>query len=395
MTRSLSGQTAIVGIGESRYFKRGESPDAEFVLALQAILAAVDDAGLEVSDIDGFTSFYYDRNSAARLATALGLPELRFATMAWEGGHAGSALAQAASAVHAGLANYVVVFRSVAQGQFGRFGRYGGYRGAESATTTVTHPTSFTVPYGAISPAQVRAGLRAHRYLHDHGLSRAPLRAIARACYHHAQSNPKAIMHGRPLSDEAYEESRWIVEPLHLYDCCMENDCAAAVIVTTSERAADLRQMPATILSVAHGSDHRQNELVNSDDYATSNFAAVGRQLFAMAGIGPNDIDVSQLYDNFTIGVLMSIAELGLCAPEELESVVRFENLLADGGGLPLNTSGGNLAEAYVHGMELVIEAVRQVRGTSCAQVKDAELSLFTSATLGPVTGAGILAKAR
>lgn len=392
---SISAQTAIVGIGESQYYKRGGSPDAEFTLALKAILAAVVDAGLDVRDIDGFTSFYYDRNSAARLATALGLPELKVATMGWEGGHAGSALAQAAGAVHAGFANYVVVFRAVAQGQFGRFGQFGGYQGEAGRTPAVSYPTSFTVPYGAIAPGQVRAGLRTTRYLHEHRVSRDTLRAIALACYHHAQFNPHALMYGKPLTEKMYDDSRWIVEPLHLYDYCMENDCAAAVIVTTTERAADLRQKPATILSVAHGSDYRQHDLVNSPDYAAANFSAVGRRLFDMAGLSPQDVDVAQLYDNFTIGVLMTIAELGFCKPEELNEFVRFENLIVGSGGLPINTSGGNIADAYAHGMELLVEAVRQIRGTSSAQVEGANVSLFTSATLGPVTGAGILCGAR
>ncbi|HVW43644.1 MAG TPA: hypothetical protein VHC18_20070 [Amycolatopsis sp.] len=395
MAGSLSGQTAIVGIGESKYYKRGGSPDAEFTLALKAILAAVDDAGLNVTDIDGFTSFYYDRNHASRLASALGLPDLKVATMGWEGGHAGSALAQAASAVHAGFANYVVAFRSVAQGQFGRFGQFGGYQGAAGATATVAYPTSFTVPYGVIAPGQVRGGFRATRYLHEHGVSRDTLRAIAMACYHHAQSNPHAIMYGRPLTEQKYDESRWIAEPLHLYDCCMENDAAAAVIVTTRERAADLRQKPVTILSVAHGSDYRQHDLINNPVYATANLTAVGKRLFEMADVGPRDVDVAQIYDNFTIAVLMTIAELGFCEPGELNEFVRFENLIAEGGRLPINTSGGNMADAYAHGMELLVEAVRQIRGTSTAQVRGAEVSLFTASTLGPVTGAGILGGAR
>jgi acetyl-CoA acetyltransferase len=215
------------------------------------------------------------------------------------------------------------------------------------------------------------------------------------ACYHHAQSNPHALMYGKPLTEQKYEDSRWIVEPLHLYDYCLENDCAAAVIVTTKERAADLRQKPVTILSVAHGSDYRQHDLVNNPHYATANYSAVGKRLFELAGVGPHDVDVAQLYDNFTIGVLMTIAELGFCKPDELNDFVRYENLIVGSGELPINTSGGNIADAYAHGMELVVEAARQIRGTSTAQVKDAEISLFTSATLGPVTGAGILCGAR
>jgi acetyl-CoA acetyltransferase len=390
--QSIAGETAIVGIGESAFYKRGQSPDAEFKLALTSILNAVEDAGLNVTDIDGFTSFYYDRSGAHRLAHALGLPDLKVAGMGWEGGHAGAAISMAATAVHAGLANYVVAFRSIAQGQFGRFGQFGGYQGAAGATSTVSYPTSFSVPYGAMSPGQLRAGLRATRYMHEHGVSPETLRAISLACYHHAQLNPRALMNGRELSAEGYDNSRWVVEPLHLFDFCMENDCAAAVIVTTRERAADLKQKPAYIRSIAHGSDYRQgNPVLDNVNLATANLTAVGARLFQMAGVEPADIDNAQIYDNFTNGVLMTIAELGFCRPEELNDFVRLENLIAPHGKLPLNTSGGNLADAYVHGMELVTESVRQIRGTSTAQVPGSELSLFTSATLGPVTGAGIL----
>jgi acetyl-CoA acetyltransferase len=187
-------------------------------------------------------------------------------------------------------------------------------------------------------------------------------------------------MYGRPLTREAYDESRWIVEPFHLYDCCLENDGAAAVIVTSVERARDLKQKPACLMAAAQGSDYRQNAGAhNAPDYATSNFKTLAPRLYEMAGIAPKDVDVVQAYENFTGGVVMSLVEHGFCDADEVNEFCTVENFLAPSGKLPLNTSGGNLAECYMHGLELVIEAVRQVRGTSTSQVKDADISMVVS----------------
>ncbi|HVM52094.1 MAG TPA: hypothetical protein VM262_02755 [Acidimicrobiales bacterium] len=373
-SRTIKGTTAIVGIGETTYYKRAQSPDPEFRLCLDAILAAVEDAGLAVDDLDGFASYSNDRNDPSKIASALGLPELRFSNMVWGGGGGGgsAAVANAAAAVAAGYADHVVVYRALAQGQFGRFGQAPPLR-------TISGPMAYTMPYGLLSPAQMFA-MRVQRFMHQHGAGMAAQRAVAMASYHHAQANPRAVMHGRPLTEDAYDGARWIVEPFRLYDCCMENDGAAAVIVTSAERAADLRHPPAHIWAAAQGSDESQNLPVhNAPDYATSNFKPLARRLYATAGVGPGDIDVVQSYENFTGGVVMALVEHGFCAPEDVDDVLTFENLLAPSGTIPLNTSGGNLAECYMHGLELIIEAVRQVRGTSTSQVPGVELSLVTS----------------
>lgn len=373
-SRNIAGKTAIVGVGETVYYKRAQSPEAETRLCLEAILAAVSDAGLSIDDIDGFASYSNDRNEPSRIASTLGLPELRFSNMVWGGGGGGgaAAVANAAAAVAAGYADHVVVFRALAQGQFGRFGQ-------APPMPTVSGPMAHTMPYGLLSPAQMFA-MRVQRFMYDHGGGAAAQRAVAMASYHHAQVNPRAVMHGRPLTPEVYDGARWIVEPFRLYDCCMENDGAAALIVTSSERAADLRQPPAYIRAAAQGSDTGQGLSVhNAPDYATSNFKTLARRLYAMAGVGPAEIDVVQSYENFTGGVVMALVEHGFCAPEEVDEVLTFENLTAPVGRVPLNTSGGNLAECYMHGLELIIEAVRQVRGTSTSQVPGAQLSLVTS----------------
>jgi acetyl-CoA acetyltransferase len=187
-------------------------------------------------------------------------------------------------------------------------------------------------------------------------------------------------MHGRPLTAEGYDESRWIVEPFRLFDCCMENDGAAALVLTSAERARDLRQRPAYLLGVAQGSEYRNAARGhNAPTYASASFTTVAPRLYAMAGVTPKDVSVVQSYENFTGGVLMSLVEHGFFAPEDANDVLTLENLIAPAGRLPLNTSGGNLAECYMHGLELQIEAVRQLRGQSPNPVPRAQVAMVIS----------------
>jgi acetyl-CoA acetyltransferase len=368
---TVKGRAAIVGVGETTYYKHGASPVPEFVLACQAVLNAAADAGLDLAEIDGFASYSNERTEPVRLAAALGIPAINYANMVWGGGGGGvcAAVANAAAAVAAGYARYVVVYRALAQGQFHRFGQGG-------AAARFTGAFAYCAPYGMMSPAQTIA-MRTRRFMDDHAITQDALAAIALASYHHAQFNPRAVMYGRPLTREDYDSSRWIVEPFHLFDCCQENDGAAAVIVTSPERARDLRQKPAYIMAAAQGSMYRYDLFThNSPDYASANFKTLVPQLYGMAGITPRDVDVAQVYENFTGGVLMSLVEHGFCAPDEVTQFVTPDNLQWPSGGLPINTSGGNLAECYTHGLELVNEAVRQIRGTSTCQVPNARISL-------------------
>ena len=187
-------------------------------------------------------------------------------------------------------------------------------------------------------------------------------------------------MHGRPLTAEAYDASRWIVEPWRLFDCCQENDGAAALILVPAEEARDFKHKPAYLLGSAQGSEYRNGARGhNAPLYATSSFTTVAPQLYDMAGVKPADIDVVQSYENFTGGVLMSLVEHGFFTAEQANDFLTPENLMAPAGKLPLNTSGGNLAECYMHGLELQVEAVRQLRGQSTAQVPDADVSMVIS----------------
>jgi acetyl-CoA acetyltransferase len=367
---TLRGRVAVIGIGETTYYKHGQSPDPEFALALKAIIAACEDAGVDPHEVDSFASYSNDRNDPSRISAALGCRELRVSNMQWGGGGGGAAAAvgNAAAAIVTGQAEIAVVYRALAQGQFARFGR------AQSGGT-VSGDNALINPYGIFVPAQ-RFALKYMRYMHEHKIKQEALRAIALASYHHAQSNPRAVMYGRPLTEDTYDASRWISEPFHLFDCCQENDGAAALVLVSAERAKDYRHKPAYVLAVAQGSDHRNAaRSFNAPAFHSASFGPVVPHLWEMARLGPKDVDVLQSYENFTGGVLMSLTEHGFIEPEECNEFLKLENLIAPSGKLPLNTSGGNLAECYMHGLELQIEAVRQLRGSSTAQVPRAKVA--------------------
>ena len=379
-SRSLRGKVAIAGLGETEYHRHGRSPDAEFKLTLQAILRACADAGIDPREIDGFSSYSYDRNGPARLAAALAIDDLKMSLMQWDGGGGGMAasIGNAAAAIATGQVDCMVAFRGLAQGEFGRFGLTGG-----TAAGTVSGDFAFLHPYGMMSPGQVYS-MRFTRWVHENGgRGLSAQKAVSLAAYHHAQNNPRAIMHGRPLTSEDYDNSRWIVEPWRLYDFCQENDGAAAVLLVSAERAKDLAQRPVYLLGAVQGANHRWGApLHNSPRYGTANYETLAPRLWRESGLGPGDVDVVQNYENFSGGVVLSLVEHGLCEPEEVDDVLTVENLTVPNGRLPLNTSGGNLAEAYMHGLGLAIEGVRQLRGQSCNQVPDANVALVCAAPL-------------
>ncbi|MEL0081796.1 MAG: acetyl-CoA acetyltransferase [Gammaproteobacteria bacterium] len=381
--RNIRGQVAIVGIGESTYYKRGQSPDSEFKLCIDAIRHACRDAGIDPRTIDGFSSYSDDRNDAMRISNALNMHELNYSVMQWGGGGGGvmAAVANGAAGIAAGYCDRVVVHRALAQGQFGRFGQ---------AQEMPVAPGEYghVMPYGVMSAAQLFV-FRITRYMHEHQVGQEALRAIAMASYHHAQNNPRAVMQGKPLTEQKYDESRYITEPLHLFDCCQENDGAAALVLMSAEEAADITDRPVYLLGAAMGSAPQQGaesggiSYHNAPDFATSNFKTLAPKAYARAGITPADIDLVQSYENFTGGVLMAMIEHGLCQPEEANEFFVPENLIV-GGRMPLNTSGGNLAECYMHGLELVVEGTRQLRGESVNQVENARHCLCIG---GPMVG--------
>ncbi len=383
----MDGKAVIAGVGESRYYKRGGAPDTEFQLACTAITNAVADAGLTLADVHGFVS-YMDRNDPVRLSAALGTGDLHFSAQTFGGGGngAGAAVTLADAAITAGYTDSVVVFRALAQGQFHRYGRAGGSSRAHG-------PGAFTAPYGMLTPAQINA-MQTTRFMYEYGITQDTLAEVALASYHHAQFNPRAIRYGTPLTREEYHASRWIAEPFHLFDCCPENDGAAAIVVISAERALDLAKPPVAIIAGAHGLAHRDGvPAFGERNFPTAHKRLVAERLWKRSGLGPEDIPVAQFYENFTGPVLMAICEMGFCQPGELNDFVADGNLRWPDGGLPINTSGGNIGEGYIHGFGNVVEAVRQVRGESTCQVggpEGVDLSLSVSGP-GYAPGSAVL----
>jgi len=357
---------------------------SQFQITAQAISEALKDAGLTAKDVDGFASFSNDANEGPMMQVALGVPEMRWSSMVWGGGGGGSiaALSQACAAVESGQAEVVVVYRGLCQGQSRRFGRFGQGR---------THG-NFVHPFGLFAPPQMLAMI-VQRFMHLYPITEDHLAEVALNARANANRNPNAVMHGREMSKEDYLASRWIAEPLRLFDCCLETDGACAVIVTTKERARDLPSQAVEVLSVAHGSSaawgtgplgsHNMPE----ENYASTNNRPIAKRLFADAGLTPSDIDVAQIYDHFSGMVLMALEDYGFCGAGESGEFVAEGNIRPD-GKLPLNTSGGQLSEAYVHGMNLLIEGVRQLRGQSTTQIPDAEVCLVTGGLgVSPTSG--------
>ncbi|HZR79984.1 MAG TPA: acetyl-CoA acetyltransferase [Candidatus Binatia bacterium] len=372
----MRGSAAVAGIGESTYYRRGDSPHTEFQLACIAIRRAVEDAGLALADVDGFVSYTDQRNVPVRLARALGLKELRWTGIPWAGG--GNSMAAAVqvadAAVTSGHARHVVVFRALAQGQFGRFGQAGGPGGIGAS---MAGPLAWNATYGILTPAH-QCALHTARFMHDHGISQEALCEIALACYANAQRNPRALRHGEPLTRAAYHAARWIVKPFHLYDCCPENDGAAAAVVTTTERARDLPGRPALIVAAASGIGPPFGTFSGAT-LGSAHYRQVGKHLWEQAGCGPQDVDVTQVYENFTGPVLMALCEMGFAPPDGIEEFVSGGRLVGPDAAFPFNTSGGNIGEAYIHGFEMINESVRQIRGESTCQVKRVERALVVA----------------
>jgi acetyl-CoA acetyltransferase len=231
--------------------------------------------------------------------------------------------------------------------------------------------------------------MNARRAMHEYGITSEDFGRVSVADRRHAASNPRAWFHGRPITLEDHQRSRWIVEPLRLLDCCQESDGAVAVVVTSLERARDLAQPPVRIAAAAQGATTDQQMMTRyycEDILGLPEMGLVARQLYATADIGPQDIQTAILYDHFTPFVLTQLEEFGFCGRGEARDFIRDGNIEL-GGGLPINPHGGQLGEAYIHGMNGIAEGVRQVRGSAVNQVPDVEHVLVTAGTGVPTSG--------
>lgn len=384
MTRGFKDQTAIAGIGATEFSK--ESGRSELQLSCEAVLDALEDCGLSTSDVDGLVTFTMDNSSEIAVARELGMGDLRFfSRINYGGGAACGTVQQAALAVATGVADVVVCYRGFNERSGQRFGQVSTWAATQVNTNGLDN--AFTYPYGLSTPAATVA-MQARRYMHEYGATSADFGAVAVADRKHAATNPKAFFHGKPITIEDHQASRMIADPLHLLDCCQESDGAVAIVVTTPERAADLKQRPALISAAAQGSAPDQYVMTSyyRDDIGIPEIGVVGRELWRQSGLTPDDIATAVLYDHFTPYVLMQLEELGFCKPGEAKDFVA-DGAIEIGGRLPLNTHGGQLGEAYIHGMNGIAEGVRQVRGTSVNQVDGVEHVLVTAGTGVPTSG--------
>jgi len=279
--------------------------------------------------------------------------------------------------VASGMCNYCLAFRALNERSGRRFGQ-----SAVDRIPSGPGDMAYMVPFGLTVPGQ-RTAVRARRHMYEFGTKSEHFGMIAVACRKHANRNPKAFFYKRPMTLEDHQASRMVADPLRLFDYCMESDGAAAVLVTTAERARNLKQRPAYIHSGAWGMPPAMTGNFGYHRhpiYEEPALRAMARDLFGRAGLQPKDIKVAQIYDNFTPLVLMSLEMLGFCKVGEGGPFVENGRLEWPDGELIINTSGGELSEGYVHGMNMVVEAVRQVRGASANQVPGTEISLFQSA---------------
>lgn len=384
--RTLSGKAAIAGIGATEFSK--DSGRSELRLAAEAVNAALADAGLTPADVDGLVTFTMDTNMEVAVARAVGIPELKyFSRIHYGGGAACSTVQQAAMAVATGVCDVAVAYRAFNERSGNRFGQVNAaVANQENSSGT---DNAFSYPHGLSTPAAFVA-MVAQRYMYEYGATSEDFGRIAVVDRKHAAVNPKAFFYGKPITLEDHQASRYIAEPLHLLDCCQESDGGVAIVVVSPERAKDLPQRPVSIAGAASGSGRDQfimTSYYRDELAALDEMGLVGRQLWAQAGMSPDDVDLAILYDHFTPYTLLQLEELGFCGRGEAKDFVREPGALEVGGRLPLNTHGGQLGEAYIHGMNGIAEAVRQLRGQSVNQVDGAAAALVTAGTGVPTSG--------
>ena len=371
----MTDHACIVGIGETDYCRKPGSGMTQLGLQLRAAVDAIEDAGLSPAQVDGIMPFP-NLGRAEELAANLGCSNLRFAATIHMGGAAPAAsLGSAAAAVNEGLADYVLLPAG-----------WNGYSGARARQTIAEDVSSipggaiardYYMPHGFTAPPQWYA-VMARRHMHEYGTTAEQLGAIAVAMRRHAQLNPGAVMHGRPLSLDDYLASPMLADPYRVFDCCLETDGAAAVVVTSAERARDLPGRPVRILASACGQPYPADEITNRKDIFQTGLTIAAPEAFGRAGVTPADADFAMNYACCTFELLQQLEEVGFCKRGE-GGAFGEGGRIELGGALPVNTHGGLLSEAHVLGMSHIVEAVKQLRDEAAErQVADAGLGVVT-----------------
>ncbi|MEZ5501279.1 MAG: lipid-transfer protein [Halioglobus sp.] len=389
MPISLRDEAAIAGIGLTEFSKH--SGVSELSLAAQCIKSACEDAGIEPAAIDGLVTYTLDSTDEIEVARAVGAGDLSFfSRINYGGGAAVGTIAQAAMAIATGQASTVVCYRAM-NGRSGK--RMGQGVSGEITSSDLIH-WSWYMPYGMLIPGSWIAMI-ANKYMHTYGVIREDLGRVAISQRNHALRNPRAYGYGKPLTMQAYLESKWIAEPLCLYDCCQETDGGCAILVTSAERARDLRQPPAVIRGVTQASTRGQEQMTSyyrDELESLPEMELAAKRVYDMAGLGPDDIDAACLYDAFTSEIIMQLESFGFCGRGEGKYLVR-EGALDIDGRLPNNTHGGLISEGYIHGMNNIAEGVRLIRGESTSQPRKAVAHVLVSSGVGVPTGAMILGR--
>jgi len=386
MSNFISSKAAIAGLGATEFSK--DSRRSEMRLAIEAILAALNDCGLDPAEVDGMCTSSMENNPESELHRLIGGRDLRFfSRVEYGGGGACAPVMQAALAVAAGIANVVVVYRAMNERSWVRFGAGPSHANRHVPSYLNANHFSWCLPAGLSTPAAFVA-LSASAYMHKYRATSEDFGRIAVAAREFAASNPAAFFYGKPLALEDHQQSRFIAEPLRLFDCCQESDGAVALVVTSVERARALTRTPVVIRAAAQGcaGDQRLTGFYEGDMCTLPGLGVVSRQLYAQSGLSPREMDCAILYDHFTPLVLMQLEELGFCQRGEAKDFVRAGEH-ARGGSLPINPNGGQLGEAYIHGLNGMAEAVRQLRGTSVNQLGKVDNILVTGGTGLPTSG--------
>jgi acetyl-CoA acetyltransferase len=382
---SISGRAAIVGLGATEFSKN--SGRTEVRLAMEATLQALNDAGIDPSEVDGFSSYSVDKVPEYEIARLLGAKNINFFSQIPHGGGAACVpVLHAAMAVATGIAKTVVVYRAMNERSWYRFGN--GNYGFGSSPLFENVNYGWYMPYGFHTPA-AWVGMFAQRYMHTFGATSEDFGRVAVAARDFAATNPAAFFYGKPITLAEHQASRWICEPLHLLDCCQESDGAVAMVITSVERARDLKTRPVVIKGAAQGiSDGQQimTSYFREDITGLPEMGLVAKQLWQQSKLGPEDIQTAVIYDHFTPFVLPQLEEFGFAKRGEAKEFIRAGHH-ARGGKMPINTHGGQLGEAYIHGMNGIAEGVRQVRGSSINQVPDVHNVLVTAGTGVPTSG--------